>query len=165
MEFIEHTMAWCKGEIAEGKIIFVFGVIVLIGTYIFSKFRDTINMNEFFWALSIVGFVYLIIGVTLYSNNHKRIIEYSAEYQKTNERTFALKEKDRVEEFIAWYPVTRIFLFTLILIGIFMYFSSTDTINLIGMILVFFAFSGFVIDYFSEARAKTYHIHILKILE
>lgn len=42
MEFISHTIAWCKGEIFEGRMFFLFGLVVFALSLVYSKAGSTL---------------------------------------------------------------------------------------------------------------------------
>ncbi len=41
MNIISDTINWCKGEIFEGKMSFLFGVVILIVSLTYWKFAST----------------------------------------------------------------------------------------------------------------------------
>ena len=41
MEFIEHTIAWCRGEIFEGRMLALFGAVIVALALIFWRVGST----------------------------------------------------------------------------------------------------------------------------
>lgn len=165
MELIHYTIAWCKGEIAEGRIIALSGIIILICCAIFSALKTRLFITNWVLPFAVIGFLYVVIGSVLYVNNHKRIDSYSLQYKNIGQQAFAQNEKKRVEEFMRWYPYTRIFLIVLIFLGVGInLYVNPKSIHPISLVLIIFALSGFVIDYYSEKRAKIYDESISRAL-
>lgn len=165
MEFIDHAIDWCKGEIFEGKLILLFGLLVIIAAILFFKFGGTPNAKAMLFPLLILGLLFTIMGGGIAYNNNKRIIEYQKAYEEDAE-AFVLSEKERADNFISWYPKTR-WIFAIIgIIGIAMnIFWATPLMRAIGVTLIILLLSTYVIDHFSEERADTYYKHILEALK
>lgn len=165
MEFIDHAITWCKGEIFEGKLIFLFGVLVVVIAILFFKFGGTHNAKAMLFPLLITGLLFSIMGGGMVYNNNKRIVEYQKSYEEDPE-AFMLSEKERAENFISWYPKTR-WIFAIIgIIGIAMnIFWTTPLMRAIGITLIILMLATYVVDHFSEERAGTYFKHIVEALE
>lgn len=165
MEFIQHSIAWCKGEIFEGKLVLLFGLLVIIIAVLFFKFGGTPNAKAMLYPLLITGLLYSLIAGGMIINNQKRIVEYQLAYEKDPD-VFVLSEKERADNFISWYPKTR-WIFAIIgLVGIALnIFWATPLPRAIGISLIILMLSTYVIDHFSEERADTYYKHITEALE
>lgn len=164
MELIQHTINWCKGEIFEGKMSLLFGVIVVIVSLAYWKFASTPYAKSMFIPLLVVALLCIGAGVYLMSTNQSRIPTYTEAFE-TNQEQFIQAEKERTEAFIKWYPYTRYMLLVVMLVGIFaMILSDGALIRAIGIGLMLLSFYGFVLDHFSEERAKTYHLEITRKL-
>ena len=48
MEFIEHTVAWCRGEIFEGRLLALFGAVVVTLGLLFWRFGSTPGAKAMF---------------------------------------------------------------------------------------------------------------------
>ena len=59
MEFINHTIDWCKGEIFEGRMILLLGIFVLAVSLVYWKFGSTPQ------AMAL-----LLLGLTVYWIDH-----------------------------------------------------------------------------------------------
>ena len=165
MEFIEYTLNWCRGEIFEGKLLFLFGAIVLIMALLYWKFGSTPFAKAMFIPLLVVALFGLIAGGSLVIKNQKRIVEYQQVWQE-NQQIFIESEKARTENFIKWYPITMYTLFGLIGIGMCCYaFWGGAWGRAIGLGLVLLSLSGLFLDHFSEERADTYHQYIINALK
>ena len=116
MELIQHSINWCKGEIFEGKVSLIFGVLIFLIAIGLWKFGTTPYAKALVIPTAIMALLVLGIGYYLISANHKRIDEFQELYLK-NRNEFIQKEKQRTDEFIAWYPKTRIIMMGVMVIG------------------------------------------------
>lgn len=165
MNFIEHAINWCTGEIFEGKMIALFGIAVVAVSIAFWKTGTTPYAKAIVVPLLVVGLLSISAGSFMVINNNKRIVVYKAAYQE-NPTAFVQSEKKRTDDFIKWYPYTMYIMSAIILVGIASYlFFGGAWGRGIGLALILFGFSVLVIDHFSEERAETYHHHIVKALE
>ncbi len=76
MEFIQHTINWCKGEIFEGSMVALYGAVVVIASFLFRKMGTTPFTKAMFIPLLVVGLLCIIVGGGLVINNNKRIADY-----------------------------------------------------------------------------------------
>lgn len=161
MELYQHAINWSKGEIFEGKLLLIFGLVTLIGGILFWKVGGTAASKAMLYPLVVTGFLFSVISVGLIYNNHKRIPQYSVAYHE-NQEVFASSEKARVENFISWYPVSRNILMVVAL-GAFAlyYFWPAPLARAIAMTVLYIVVAGFFIDHFSEERGRTYYEAIL----
>jgi hypothetical protein len=165
MEFIEHAIAWCKGEIFEAKLILLFGIIVLVSAFLFFKGGTTPSAKAMLYPLLVVGIMYSAIGGGMLYSNPKRIVEFKQAYAE-NPTAFIESEKKRTDEFISWYPKTRYIMMVLGVIGILLFlFWAVPIGRAIGISLIIMMLGTFVVDHFSEERAEIYHKHIIESLE
>lgn len=164
MEFIDYTLNWCRGEIFEGKLLFVFGTIALGITFLYWKFGSTPYARAMTIPLLVIALFCLIVGGSLVVNNQKRIVDYQQQWQE-RPQAFIESEKARTEGFIKWYPVTMYSLSGLIVAGLGCYTVWGGAWGrAIGLGLVILSLSGLFLDHFSEERAHTYHTHIINTL-
>lgn len=164
MELINHTIEWCKGEIFEGKMSLLFGFIVLVTGVAYWKWGSTPYAKAIVWPLLIVGLIAIGIGAYLVTTNQKRIPEYKTEYME-NAKAFAQSEKQRTASFIQWYPITQKIIFGIVIIGMLcLMLTLKPVIRSIGIGLLILSLYGFVLDHFSEERARTYHTKIVENL-
>jgi len=161
MEFIEHTIAWCKGEVFEGRIILFTGILIIVSAFLFYKMGTTPYAKAIVLPLLVLGVFYSATGLAMNFSNEKRIEQFSKEYE-VNKKEFIKEEKQRVENFSNWYIYTRISMSIIIAAGIVMYFIGGTTLTSIALVLMILGFSGFALDHFSQERAKTYYEQILK---
>jgi len=165
MEFIKHALNWCNGEIFEGKMVALFGIVVVVISILFWKFGATPFAKAMFIPLLVVGLFYTAVGGTLIINNKKRIAEYQVAY-KENPTEFVKSEKDRTESFIKWYPYTMYIMSGIIIIGLGSYmFWGGAWGRAIGLSSILLGFSTLFLDHFSEERAEVYHQSIVKELK
>lgn len=164
MELLEHTIVWCKGEIFEGRIILLVGVLVAFAAFGFWKFGETPYGRAAVVPVAVLALMMVATGVTMNVSNARRIQVFT-EAHEADPQAFVQAEKQRTEEFIAWYPRTRWIFFGVAIVGMLMMMSGPPMSRSIGMILIALALSIYVIDHFSEERALTYQEHILRALE
>ncbi|MGI9550269.1 MAG: hypothetical protein ACR2MT_03640 [Aurantibacter sp.] len=165
MEFINHSLNWCKGEIFEGKMSLLFGVVVLLTSLAYLKWASTAYAKALFWPLLVVALVAMGAGVYLLTTNQKRVETFPTEFEQ-NPTEFIQTEKERTADFIKWYPITQKILFGLMIAGMLcMLLSKGALVRSIGIGLMLLSLYGFVLDHFSEERATTYDSHILNYLK
>lgn len=165
MELIDHAIAWCKGEIFEGWLILLSGIIVVILAILFYKIGTTPNAKAMLYPLLVVGIMFVGIGGTMSYSNPKRVAEFQ-EASAENPEAFMQSEKERVEGFQYMYTMTLIiasvcFAFALLVF----WFSNSPLLKAIAIAATIFGISGLVIDHFSEERAAIYYQKIEEALQ
>ena len=164
MDFINHTLNWCKGEIFEGKMSLLFGIVVFLVSLAYWKWGSTPYAKTLFWPLLLMALLAIGAGIYLMLTNQKRIVKYPIEFQE-NPTEFVQSEKARTEDFIKWYPITQKIFFGVMVAGMLcMILSKGATVRTIGLGLMLFSFYVFVVDHFSEERAEIYHAKIIGYL-
>lgn len=165
MELIEHTVAWCRGEIFEGRILALFGGTVLVVALVFWRFGSTPSARAMFIPLLTVGALALIVGLSMNFNNQARIPRYTASYQQ-DAPAFIQSERKRTDDFIRWYPITMASFSVIALLGCAIYvFRPTPTGRAIGLATLLLSLAVLFLDHFSEERAATYRDAIVRALE
>lgn len=165
MNFIEHTVNWCTGEIFEGKMIALFGITVIAISIAFWKIGSTPFAKAIVVPLLVVGLLSATAGSFMVVNNNKRIVSYKAAYQE-NPTAFVQSEKERTDDFIKWYPYTMYSMSAIIIVGIGSYlFLGGAWGRAIGLALILLSLSLLFIDHFSEERAEMYYQHIVRELK
>jgi len=76
MDFIEHTIDWCKGEIFEARIILLCGIAVIALAFLFYKMGTTPNAKAMLYPLLVVGILFVGIGIAMSVSNANRITEF-----------------------------------------------------------------------------------------
>jgi len=161
MKFYNHTQNWLKGELFEGTIILITGIILIIISLLFWKFGSTPNAKALIIPLMVVGLLFTLgIGSMMFSNQ-KRISNFNKSYQE-NPKEFIESEKQRVEDFQVLYKYSVgfaaiSFLLTIIAFG----FMENRIFQSVCIALMLISVSLIVIDHFSKERAKIYYQHIL----
>lgn len=165
MDFIQHTVNWCKGEIFEGKMSMLFGAILLVISLVYWKLGSTPYAKAMFLPLLMVALLAIGAGIYLISANRARIPVYTEACNADSER-FIQHEKERTEAFIKWYPRSQyIFLGVLIVGAMAMILSHGAMFRAVGIGLMILSLYVFVLDHFSEERAAVYHRHIVRALK
>ncbi len=157
MEFIEHTVAWVKGEIFEATIFGSFGLLTIILSGILWKFGVTPSAQALVLPLLLVGLFFAITAISGIRSNKKRLPEYSEAYQK-DKAEFIKSEKARVEGFQYLYKMTIVIATVSFILAICSFlFTISPVLRGIGIALAIFGLTGLVIDYFSKERADIYY--------
>ncbi|MBT8256272.1 MAG: hypothetical protein KJO23_07010 [Bacteroidia bacterium] len=165
MEFIQHTIEWCRGEIFEGKLSILFGIVILLASLGYWKFGSTDAAKAMFVPLLMVALLSIAIGAYLIQANSKRITHYTEQFEQTPAE-FILSEQERTAAFIKWYPYTQYILFGLgILAMLCLILSNKPLLRAIGIALLLLVLYMFTLDHFSEERAYKYRREITKQLE
>lgn len=162
MEFIAHPLAWCRGEIFEARMYFLFGLVIPLIAIAFWKWGTSPYASGVIIPFAVVGIISIAGGLTLNFNNQNRIITYQKEYTQNAEQ-FVQKEKERTEAFMKWYPYTLFGMAGLMIIGLalFLFLDSANWKG-IGSGLILLGFLIIFLDHFSEERANTYHQKIME---
>jgi len=165
MEFIEHTFAWCRGEIFEGRMLALFGVAVVGLALSFWRLGSTPAARAMFVPLLVVGALALLVGLTMSFNNQVRINTYSAAFSE-NPDEFVQAERERTEAFIKWYPYTMYSFSVVVILGLGVFlWQPTPLGRAIGLATVLLGLCVLFLDHFSEERAESYHAQIIEELE
>ncbi|MDX2469273.1 MAG: hypothetical protein QNL04_01715 [SAR324 cluster bacterium] len=165
MDFIQHTIQWCQGEIFEGKVFTFYGATILLVSLLFWKFGVTANAKAMVIPLALVGLILVPGSFSLVTKNTQRIEQYQAAFEQ-DPQGFIQSEKLRTDEFIAWYPKTILIFSGLALLALGLYiFVGGPTWRAISLALILTSFTVLMLDHFSEERADKYHTEITKALE
>lgn len=161
MEFIQHTTNWVKGEIFEGTIIGLFGLLTIICSLLLWKFGETPNSKAVIIPLAIVGIIFLAIAIGGIASNNKRLPQYTEAFNK-DKTEFVKSEKKRVDDFQYLYKMTIIIASVGFAIAIcFFLFTNNRILKAIGLALIILGLAGLIIDCFSKERADTYYKAIM----
>ena len=161
MDFYQNTQDWLKGELFEGTILLISGIILLIISLILWKFGSTPNAKALIIPIMVVGLLFILGVGGFMVSNQKRISNFEKSYQE-NPKEFIESEKQRVEEFQILYKYSVgfaaiSFLLTIIAFG----FVEDRIFQSICIALMIISVSLIIIDHFSKERAKIYYQHIL----
>ena len=161
MDFYQNTQDWLKGELFEGTILLISGIILLIISLILWKFGSTPNAKALIIPIMVVGLLFILGVGGFMVSNQKRISNFEKSYQE-NPKEFIESEKQRVEEFQVLYKYSVgfaaiSFLLTIIAFG----FVENRIFQSICIALMIISVSLIIIDHFSKERAKIYYQHIL----
>ena len=149
----------------EGRMYFLFGLILLIISILYWKFGSTPYARGVIIPFAVVAIFSIAGGLTLNFNNQHRIVKYQQDYQ-ANPQKFIESEKERTEGFIKWYTYTLFSMAGLIIIGLVLFlFLHSPNWKGVGLGLILFGFSVIYLDHFSEERAATYRQKIVEELK
>jgi hypothetical protein len=160
MEFIQHSIDWCRGEIFEGKMVALFGLIVLLASMAHWRMGTTPAAKAMIIPLAILAIILISGGSYMVYSNNQRIKVFSTAFE-SNPTEFVEAEAERTEDFIKWYPYTMFITSGIIIIGLLLYlFWAGPYGRAIGMTIFIMGLAVLYIDHFSEERAHTYQTHI-----
>ena len=164
MEFIDHTLAWCRGEIFEGRVLALWGFVILVVAIIYWQLGTTPAARAMLLPLLLVGGLSMVVGVSMNFTNQNRITAYQAAHEE-NPTAFVKSEKERTEAFIQWYPYTMFSFAAVIIAGLGLFlFLPTPVGRAWGLGLILLGMSVLFLDHFSEERAGRYHAQIMQQL-
>jgi membrane-bound ClpP family serine protease len=161
MDFYQNTNNWLKGELFEGTIILITGIILCIISLLFWRFGSTPNAKSLITPVMVVGLLFSLGIASMMVSNQKRTAGFEKAY-KENPKEFIESEKQRVEEFQVLYKYSVgfaaiSFLLTIIAFG----FVENRIFQSICIALMIVAVSLIIIDHFSKERAQVYYQQIL----
>ena len=161
---IDHSLTWLQGELHEMRWLLL-GSTLLFGFGLAAKLLGTTPYARgVAWPLMAFGLAVVVMGAGFTYNNLQRQRTWPAAYAADG-AGFAKAEKERVAEFVAWYPRTRLIGAGIAACALLVLhyaeasgFDATARPVLWGWGLVGFLFAGFlfVVDHFSEERARAY---------
>jgi len=152
---IEHTNTWAQGDIAQGKLMLVVGVIVLLATILAWR-----NGGELFRGM-LIPLVLIILIATGYGGfmltNRAAHAKHLAErYQQDPEGSRAT-EIARVENDCKNYRMMNFIWSAFFLAGIALVFiAGSASWKGLGLGLIVLSAVGFVLDNFLHQRAAVY---------
>ncbi len=76
MDLIGYAIDWCRGEIFEGNMAFLYGTVILIVSMAFWKIGQTPYAKGVTIPLALVAILFMTGGFYLHLQNNNRIIEY-----------------------------------------------------------------------------------------
>jgi len=163
MDFITLTLNWCKGEIFEGAVAAVFGVVLVICALLFWKVGTTPYSRAMVLPLLAVGALSAVAGVALVLTNQQRLVAFQAAYDE-DPTAFKAAELERTKMFVAQYPTTMIVLTVMVIVGLALFHLWTSPMGRsISLCLILLGASAMFGDHFSEERGTAYYTQILQL--
>ncbi len=165
MKLFEHTQNWLEGELFEGTIVLVSGIILLIISLVLWKFGSTPNAKALIIPIMVVGLLFSLGIGSMMVSNQKRIINFEKAYQE-NPKEFIESEKQRVEDFQVLYIYSVGFAAFSFLLTIFAFgFMENRIFQSVCIALMIVSVSLIIIDHFSKERAQIYYQHIVNEIQ
>lgn len=165
-------MTWVAGELYEMRWL-------LLGAAVVSGFALALQLlatspaaRGLVWPITTLAVVLGIMGAAFLASNLRRQRSWPAEIE-ANPAAFTITEAARADEFIAWYPRTRLIVagLGLVAFGLMLYAEgqfggSGKRPGLFGWGFALLLFCGlvFLVDHFSEERAVGYRAGIERLL-
>lgn len=165
MPFIDHAVAWLRGEIFEAWMLIVWGASLLIMAGLFWFFARTHTMQSLFLPFAIVGLLWGAAGAgSLYSNTN-RIARYEQAHE-ADPQAFLEAERKHVDGFIWAYRDLLIAWSVAILLGLAAFMLWGGSIGrAVGLGLILFGTGGLMVDHTSEHNALEYDAQINRALK
>src|SRR5687767_1428061 len=102
---IENTLSWYRGEIFEGKLILIFGVVTMVLAVLFRFWGSTPYAKALLIPVLIAGLLFTVIGASMVYYGQKKITTIEQSSQGYG-NAFIESEKKRVEGFQYLYPLS-----------------------------------------------------------
>lgn len=164
MSIIDHSVQWAKGEIFEAGAFGLFGLTVLIISFVYWKFGHTPNARAVIIPLLVVGSFYAVMGVSGIVLNKQRIYQFQEMYGQDSAQ-FIVAEKSRVEGFDRIFNVSYPVGALCVVGGLVLFlFVGGPLTKGAGLGLLIFGGTMLTIDYFASERAGVYYQQILDAL-
>jgi len=156
MTFLDHTLAWARGEDFEMALLAGAGLIVLMVAVLFWRLATTPVSQSLPIPLAVVALLFLAVGIGGLLGTPAKIAAYTAAFEQDPVQ-FMHAEKDRVEGFQTLYIGTMVgaaisFAAALLIFA----FTLHPLARAIAFTIAFLGLSGLVFDMFSKERAMTY---------
>ena len=163
--FLDHAITWSKGEIFEGRMVLIFGIVTFIVGLVYAKFGTTPLAKSMVWPVLIAGILLIGGGIEANRRNVKRIQTFEKAFAEQPQQLIQ-SEKERMELTRWWYPRTAAIAGGVLALGFILFmFLANSHVRSTGLVLIWIGLAILVIDYFSEERAITYQTHILEEIE
>jgi len=161
MEFIDHTVAWSKGEDLETILMTVAGVMTLGLAGAFWFFGTTPGAKAIVLPLAAIAAILIAFGIGTLIGSPARLDALIQAWQ-ADPQAFVTAEKARVEGFVSLYRGTIIGAAIACAIAVLIFTLSLNLhLRSIAIALVLLSALGLIVDYFSKERADTYYRAIL----
>ena len=161
---IENTLNWYKGEIFEGKLILIFGLITVVLSILFRFWGSTPYAKALLIPVMLTGLLFTVIGASMMYSGQKKIAVAEQSF-KNNSTIFIESEKKRVEDFQYLYPLSIVISVVCFLVAAyFLGFTKNIYLHATAIALSWVGIAFMVIDYFSKERAAIYYEHLTDTL-
>jgi len=153
---IQHTLDWYNGEVFEGKIIFIFGVLLIISAFICHYYGSSAGTKALTIPLLVMGLFFAGTGASMNFINLKKI-KRVPDISDQNRNSYILSELTRVNGFQYLYPLSiAVCLACFLIASALLYFARNAHFQAIAVGLILLGAGLTVIDYFSKERAAVY---------
>lgn len=160
MAFVEHSVAWARGELLDGVVMGAVGAALVVGGLLCWKLGDMQLTRALPVPLVLAGLVFLAGGVSAYVSNTARVEQFQADH-RADPDAFVRAEKARVEGFASLYVGTQIAAPILFAIASILFWSTTAPLpRAVAIVLCLVGIGAFVIDGYSKERADIYYERI-----
>lgn len=163
MNIIDYTTDWVKGEITQGTIMIVLGVIFTIVCFLIWKSGGGLIKGMIIPMLPVI-FVFLGYGSWLYISKPQQLQKLTIVYENSHE-TFHQVEEERILKEKNSYLKFKLTWGIVLIIGlVLLFYTSKPYFKGVALGLLFFGFCALSVDTFLENRANIYYdnIQVLK---
>ena len=156
MTFLDHSIAWQRGEAFEMMVLAGAGGVVLILAVGLWRSAPTALGQALALPLVVVALIFLAAGVLGSLGTTERLAAFSAAFE-ADPVAFVQAEKARVEAFQRLYTYTIIGAAGAFTGAVMIFvFSEHPLLRAIAVSLAFIGLTGLVVDMFSKERADRY---------
>lgn len=164
MSFIQHSIAWARGEIFEASIMGGVGLLLLVIAFLYWRIGSTPGAKAMILPLLAVGLILGVAGISGRSGNQKHIERCEA-LEPDALPEFVRAEKERVEGFESLYNFTMILApICFAAACIIFWLTLNPHARGVAVALLLIGASGLVIDLFAKERGDIYYGKILEEL-
>ena len=156
MHFLDHALAWARGEAFEMLLLALAGALVLVLAGVLWRLAPTPVGQALPLPLAAIALVFLVAGLGGYLDAVGRPAEHAVAFGR-DPVAFVHAERARVEAFQALYTYTTVgaavaFAAAVALFALY----QNATLRAVAVALAFAGLSGLVVDMFSKERSATY---------
>ena len=156
MTFLDHSLAWLRGEAFEMLLVSLVGIIILALAVVLWRIGQSPFAQTLPYMLIIVAAIFIMAGVWSYVMTPRQTKLYTESFEQ-DPQAFVVTEQKRVAGFERTYHYTIIGAAVAFTVAVLLFLLSNNIwARSSAVAIVFIGFSGLVIDMFSEHRAQSY---------
>jgi hypothetical protein len=155
MPLLDYTIKWTKGEISQGRIMIVIGLLLLIANYLIWKKGDGL-LKGMFIPLLVVNLILLGYGGYIIVSRASRLEELTVSFKQNPDRTLK-QERERLLREKKAYPKFKIAWVVVIAVAcVFCLLTIQPFSKGVALGILLFGITALLIDSFLENRGKIY---------
>jgi len=152
---LKFTTEWVKGEVMQGKMMIILGVLIAVASYFIWKSSDEFTRGLLI-PLILVMLICLGYGANLFWGRPAKLNTLTTEFQN-NSTGVIQAEKERLQKEAATYSMTTKAWAVLAVVGLLLYFFlSSAYYKGVGIGVLLFGLTALLTDIFLSRRVATY---------